>query len=562
MGIRRHIIFSLGLLLPIVHCALSPIVKTRNGTYLGIELPNFDQEAFLGVPYAQPPVGQLRLRPPQSLNSSFSGEKPAVQYGYTCPGGDDATVYDMNEDCLTLNIVRPKYTYANNSSDLAVLVWIYGGGFQTGATSDPMTNLSYIVQTSAKMGKPIIAASLNYRKATFGFLGGRDMVNSANMNLGLRDQRRALDWIQENIDAFGGNPEKATIFGQSSGGAAVGFQLGAWGATGKPPFRAAIMQSGSSNSQPDNGTDYHQPMYEEMLSGANCSNVSDHLDCLRRLSYDDYVTVSSGLVFFPTVDGSFVPAIGSIMKAAGSFHKVPIIAGTTTDDATLFAPLGRDTDEELMQPPVVQNTGYTISNHSWTRILKLYPDDPVQGIPAETGSDRFEDNGYQYKRICATGGDILFQSPRRQDCRVFSNAGLPVFSYRFNTIPYVSGTNDAYTDFVGTLGDADLGVKHGSEMPFVFNNPQSGLSTVLGPEMSYHILANIMCRMWISFAASQDPNGHGIEGVPEWLAYGNDDLAQNFVFHANTTGGGYMELDNVREMGMDFLIETQAERVQ
>ena len=156
-------------------------VKTVNGSYVGIDLPSFKQEAFLGVPFAQPPTGQLRLRPPQSLNTTFTA-KSVSQYGYTCPGMDDPTVYDMNEDCLTLNIVRPKYIL---SKDLPVLVWIYGGGFQTGATNTPTYNLSYLVQTSVEMGEPIIAISLNYRKATFGFLGGRDMVVSVRC-FGLR----------------------------------------------------------------------------------------------------------------------------------------------------------------------------------------------------------------------------------------------------------------------------------------------------------------------------------------------------------------------------------------
>lgn len=303
-------------------------------------------------------------------------------------------------------------------------------------------------------------------------------------------------------------------------------------------------------------------MYELVLSRANCSDVPDRLDCLRRLSYEDYVAASSGLVFFPTVDGSFLPTIGSIAKAAGAFYKVPIIAGTTTDDATSFAPTDRNTDEDVKRPPIVVGTGYTISNYSWTRILDLYPDDPTQGIPGSTGSERFEDLGYQYKRVCAIGGDILFQSPRRQDCQVFAAAGLPVYSYRFDTLPYVNGSNATYTDLVGTPGSAALGVKHSSDLPFVFNNPENGLSIVLGPKESYHALANTMSRMWISFAAHGDPNKHGVDGVPHWSTYEKGCKSKNFVFHADSPGGGYLESDTWRQAGMNYLIQTQAERVQ
>lgn len=157
-----------------------PIVKTLNGSYSGAALPDFQQEVFLGIPYSQPPVGSLRLRHPQSLNTSFSGVRNATSYGYTCPGFDDATLYNLHEDCLTLNIVRPAVNGSQHQLEhLPVLVWIYGGGFQTGATADPQYNLSFLVQTSVEAGMPIIAASLNYRKATFGFLGGTDMVVSA-----------------------------------------------------------------------------------------------------------------------------------------------------------------------------------------------------------------------------------------------------------------------------------------------------------------------------------------------------------------------------------------------
>lgn len=156
--------------------AEAAVVTTRNGSYSSLFLSNFKQDLFLGIPYAQPPVGDLRLRPPQPINSTFIGVRNATAYGYTCPGSDSATTYDLNEDCLTLNVVRPQLSNPNLHAKLPVLVYIYGGGFQTGATADPQYNMSFIVQASVDMGKPIIGASINYRKGTWGFLGGRDMV--------------------------------------------------------------------------------------------------------------------------------------------------------------------------------------------------------------------------------------------------------------------------------------------------------------------------------------------------------------------------------------------------
>lgn len=311
-------------------------------------------------------------------------------------------------------------------------------------------------------------------------------------------------------------------------------------------------------------------MYEDILSNANCSDVADHLDCLRVLSYEDYKTASAGQVFFPTVDGDFVPTIGSVSKKNRKFYQVPIITGTTTDDSSEFGPTDRNTSYQVTLPPLVENTGYTISNSSWTKILKLYPDDPTQGIPANTGSERFAQFGYQYKRISVIGGDVLFHGPRRQDARVYTEAGLDVYSYRFDILPFVNGTNSTWTDTVGTPQAAYYGVSHGAELPFVLCNPSHGLGNLLGPLPSYAVLAKQMSSMWISFVYSLNPNLHGIDGVAMWPTYGWNAAAQNitcgsgcnFVFNATIEGGGFVEEDTWRAEGMDFLIDTMAERVQ
>ncbi|GEM10738.1 hypothetical protein Rt10032_c12g4755 [Rhodotorula toruloides] len=161
----------------------APTANIKNGTVQGVALPTFSQEAFLGVPFAQPPVGDLRLRKPHSLNTTFSGV-PRV-------GGDDWP-YELSEDCLYLNVLRPAGT--KKGDKLPIGVWIYGGGTNMGGSGDSH-NGSWVVERSVEMGKPIMFVSINYRVAALGFMASEKRRKEGNVNLGLYDQRLALHWV-------------------------------------------------------------------------------------------------------------------------------------------------------------------------------------------------------------------------------------------------------------------------------------------------------------------------------------------------------------------------------
>lgn len=147
-------------------------------------------------------------------------------------------------DCLTVDIVRPSGTSALDK--LPIFVWIYGGGFDAGGSADPRYNTSYIVNASVAIHKPIIAVSINYRVGGWGFLGSKEVAAAGVANIGLYDQRLALEWIQENIQAFGGDPEQVTIAGESAGGFSVGYHLLAFDGKHDGLFRAAILESGNA----------------------------------------------------------------------------------------------------------------------------------------------------------------------------------------------------------------------------------------------------------------------------------------------------------------------------
>lgn len=198
-----------------------PAVTVLNGTYEGLYLPSFDQDIFLGIPYAQDTGGQNRFRIPQSLNTTWNGTRAAKQYGDACPDfrPDQDATYGMSENCLSINVVKP----ANCSEDakLPVVVWIHGGSYQVGTSALPNYNLTYLVQRSVEIGRPIIATSINYRKGGWGMMYSVEIQGSGNTNLALRDMRKGLAWISENIGAFGGDKNNVTIWGESAGSFAV-----------------------------------------------------------------------------------------------------------------------------------------------------------------------------------------------------------------------------------------------------------------------------------------------------------------------------------------------------
>lgn len=206
---------------------------------------------------------------------------------------------------------------------------------------------------TTRAGKPFIAVTLNYRLSAWGFLSSSEVAGSGNTNLGLRDQRLALQWIRENIQAFGGDPDKVTIWGESAGGMSVGYHLTAYGGRNDSLFRGAIMQSGGSISPgPSNYTGY-QDLYDDLASKVNCSDVADTLQCLREVPFEELNSVLNGTdgnpaySFSPVVDGDLLKNWGSVHLQQHEFVRVPIIAGTNTDEGSQFGPTGINTTAQF-----------------------------------------------------------------------------------------------------------------------------------------------------------------------------------------------------------------------
>lgn len=242
-------------------------------------------------------------------------------------------------------MIKPLGVGSKKYDRLPVAVWIHGGGFVQGSGVDLRYNLSFIVQDSVANGTPMIGVSINYRLGAWGFLQGNNVSENDGSNYGLRDQRLALHWIRENIAAFGGDPDKVTIWGQSAGAASVGLHLTAFGGRNDRLFRSAIMQSGAPIFLGDqNRTNYYQAAYRNLSSSTGCDTISDSLACLRNLPFAELNAVLNTTAFrsiwMPQIDGDIIERYSSEQLDDGSFVHVPVIIGANSDEGTSFAPIG------------------------------------------------------------------------------------------------------------------------------------------------------------------------------------------------------------------------------
>ncbi|KAL2803399.1 Alpha/Beta hydrolase protein [Aspergillus granulosus] len=520
----------------------SPKAHVKNGTYEGIYSAEYDQEFFLGVPFAQPPVNELRFRVPQPLNSTWEGTRDAKDYSLLCVGyGLDQTFYNQSEDCLYLNVVRPA---GYEHKQLPVGFWIHGGGFSNGGGGDQRYNLSFIVEQSVKIGKPIIGVSINYRLSLWGFLYSNEMVGEGNTNLGLRDQRIALQWVQENIAAFGGDPQKVTIWGESAGAASVGFQLTAYGGRDDKLFRAAILQSGNPIYYgSENGTQCSQPGFEAIVSAVGCYDAWDRIQCLREAPFLTLNATMNGSVetgsFGPVIDGDFVQTYRSQQLRRGQFVKVPIITGANSDEGASMGPMGINTTEDFRA-----TLSSFLPSSFQDAILEAYPDDLSVNVVASLGDQRpAPPYGAQFRRSASFWGDYYFIASRRETAKTWASHGLPAYAYRFNAIP--AGV------------PAEIGVGHYKEIGFMFNNLEGvgyrpDIRPFEGKGQSYIDLANLMSSSWASFIYDLDPNSYrgSHSKIPQWPKYTVDN-PEDFVFDANVTS--YVEPDTYRKEGIALI---------
>ncbi|KAF8608657.1 alpha/beta-hydrolase [Ceratobasidium sp. AG-I] len=452
--------------------ASSPIVYDSSGMgYAGLRNATSGQDYFLGIPFAQPPVGPLRFKPPVPWTSNSTAVVDATRTGHSCEQAvAGATANSVSEDCLTLNIWKP----TDITEKLPVMVWIYGGGFYVGDIHSYPGK--FLVERSTKIGKPVIYVAMNYRVGLYGFPPGQAAADAGAINLGLKDQRLALEWIQQNIEYFGGDPNKVILFGESAGAASAEYQSFYKGGDIGGAFRGMILESGSPTSLPAPKPDdpVREATFEFVVKATGCANSLDPFECVRSAPSDVLSQANKDVIKLepyyqgpgqaPTTFGvtrapndDFIRDLPSALLREGKFAKVPFINGAQLDEGTLFVNgTSINTDQDIINWLTARFPGlyFGITDVSAIReLLKHYPDAPTAGSPYGTGDETFG-QGAQYKRFASLFGDLLLQAPRRHHLRAAQKHGVPAWSYILSE---------------GVPGIPPLfGTHHGGDIPFVF----------------------------------------------------------------------------------------------
>jgi carboxylesterase type B len=546
----QGIVVAASLLLASASASDPPTVTIKNGSYYGVYQETYDQDLFLGMPYAQPPVGDLRFRNPEPLNTTWTDSKNATEYSPECYGyGSDQWVLGnmISEDCLTINVVRP--SNVTEDAKLPVGFWIHGGGYYEGGNRDPRYNFSAIVDEATQAGKPFIGVSINYRLDGFGFLWGTDVKEAGVANLGLKDQRLALHWVNENIAAFGGDPTKVTIWGESAGAGSVGNQLIAYGGRDDGLFRGGIMESGAAASVLSSYTNESafDVYYKNITDAANCTSATDTLACLRQAPVDTLSSIFNSSVatsapFSPTVDGDIIPDAGAALLNKGKFVHVPILHGANHDEGSAFGSRGINTTEQFLAYLVARTNDQAVA----AELADMYPDIPAIGIPGTLHGRPGNDTAYgtMFKRVCAYAGDSSMHAPRRFTAETWAANNVTSYSYVFNVL--VNGLSQY------------VGATHFQEVAFVFYNLEGhgyenavSVNPFLNEPETFTQLARMMSRMWSSFIVDQTPNNNGVANVT-WPEYTVDD-PQIIVFDVNVTDLAYIEPDIYRAEAISFI---------
>lgn len=441
--------------------ASGTIIKTKSGTFEGIEEHGYI--SFLGIPYALPPIGDLRWSPPlpyPDLTSPFL----ASSYGNNCTN---------IEDCLYLNVWIPEGPPITGS--LPVMVFIHGD-CDTGGSGN--LDLNSIVTGSSK---PVITVSFNYRLNVLGFLGGSaiqaNTSDHSTGNFGLQDQRAALMWVQRNIAAFGGNISNIMLFGQSGGAASVAAHLTA--PKSKGLFSRAGIEAGAFTSWNSVSVDEAQQTYDRLLVTTNCSSLA----CLRKIPFESITRAGSTEGFAPTVDGVEFAAPIDELVLAGNFTHVPILLGINRDEASLFT----DGLDPMATPPQYMTWLNIFFGAFSSDVSKLYPSS------AQGNRDGYSVNWWNGMNALT---DSDFLCPHLRTAARFTNVGVPVYLYYFTHV-----VSPAVT------------VPRGAETRYVFHALNDLMADPDGAALS-----GIMLNYWVNFASAGDPNSNDVT-LPLWPPY-------------------------------------------
>ncbi len=446
---------------------------------------------FKGIPFAAPPVGDLRWREPQPVKP-WQGERSADQFGPRCMqtsrlGAIDPLNPRMSEDCLYLNVWTPAHA-ANDK--LPVMVWIYGGSFNVGAGSEPWYNGANL----SKNG--VIVVTLNYRLDVFGFLAHPDLTTEsehhASGNYGLLDQLAALAWVKRNIAAFGGDPDRVTVFGESAGSLSVSALMAS--PLGRGLFARAIGESGAM-LYPDSSPYARLTLAKAEQAGVTFAELllAHSMAELRAKPAEDVLDAAAknaaavGTVRGPILEGYVLPANAAELFAKGQQNDVPLLAGSNMDEGTLFA----NRVQPQPTPGSFLDQVRTFFGSHAEAVLKIYPAD----TPEQTKAS-----------FAALLGDQLISYPTWLWETLQAKTGkAPIYRYSFELRPPAPD--------VSLTPLAAQGVFHSAEILYAFDNLQVREWSWRPEDRK---MAELVSTYWVNFAKNGDPNA---PGLPEWPKY-------------------------------------------
>jgi len=472
--------------------APAEIVQVNEGLLAGTSSPDGKIQAFKGIPYAAPPIGNLRWKAPQAPKH-WQGIRAADQYGnsamQTTAARNPWTAEFINdqpisEDCLYLNIWTPKH---QKGESLAVLVYIHGGGYVEGSGSTAISNGENLAR------KGIIVIDINYRLGIFGFFAhpelSRESVHHSSGNYGLMDQMAALKWIQKNIASFGGDPKRVTVCGQSAGAGCVHDLIAS-------PLTKGLMSGGIAQS----GSDLvpRTPMLTLSQAEKACSDFTNSLGIsslkqLRDLSADELLAYTKKLpgVLRPIIDGWFLPESVPVIYLQGKQNPVPVLTGINADEGSAKSNYGKIPAEEFQK----QNRQiYGVLYEDFEHFYPAHTD-------SEAGTSQVEsarDFGLASTYLWAVGYSKMAHA----------------YTYYFNhPIPW--------PEF------PQYGAFHSSEIPYVFTN----LNKLMRPwTPADRQISEMMSSYWVNFVNKGDPNG---PGLPLW-PYVESKVAQTLYIDLKT----------------------------
>ncbi|PIK49967.1 putative acetylcholinesterase [Apostichopus japonicus] len=457
---------------------------------------DMDMYVFKGVPFAEIPVGNLRFAKPQP-KLPWGGVWNSTYYRPMCPQVslelDRFGVPPQNEDCLHLNIWSPDI---DKTEGYPVMFWIHGGGFTLGSA----LNRPYEGDALSAFND-VVVVSTNYRLNGYGFIATGDAVLPGNY--GLWDQQLALKWVHDHIAQFGGDPSKITIFGQSAGGASVGYQLTSpysW-----PYFNNAILMSGTMTSPwaySSNTNRYREKAFA-LGETVGCVNMMDSVqlvNCLRNVSEEDLRLAFLGNSFGPLVDNDFIPGDPLILLQEGRFKKCPIMLGTTKDEGDLFGAF-RFAEQSLSEDPYCSRLRFNrIVNEYSNRYGSDYVGKAIQQEYIDWSHADNESANY-FRNYIDLETDVNFLCPTDETARFYTLAGLDVFRWMFSYIPDYS----IYPPIPKWKGSA-----HGDDMELIFGNGFQDQYYNRRNYSDYELkLALDMQRYYTNFAKTGDPNQGG-----------------------------------------------------